>query len=152
MIIEVKEIIEIDSIATIREKFQRIENFTESELEDTIISEPNEIISRVAKKAARVDDRYFVLLKTNENLLALHLGLNYFLIITEDKKKRVEVCLGKEQAESKYINYVKRVAITWDISKKYFESEPEKITFEFCQRIAPKLAEHGFEIELVYTK
>lgn len=152
MILEVKEIIAIDSVAIIREKFPNMERFSESELEETILSEPEVIISTVAKKAARIDPRYFVLLKTNESLLALHISLHYFLIITEDANKRIEVCLGKQNAEDRYIDYVAKAAIGRDVSKKYFENKDNVITYEYCQRIAPKLIEHGFEIELVYTK
>lgn len=153
MIIEVKDNFYISSIETIKEKFSSIEPFAEHELEDAIVSqEPQDIINTVAKKAARVDKRYFVLLKTNESLLALHLGLNYFLLITEDKKKRIEVCLGRENAEARYVDYVTKVAITWDVSKKHFLDENAIIDYEYCQRVAVKLKDHGFEIEIIHTK
>lgn len=152
MIVEVKEIINIDSISTIRERFSEIENFTEKELEETIISEPQTIIDTVAKKAAKIDHRYFVLLKTEERLLAIHLGLKYFIVIEEHGIKRIEVCLGKQNAEERYMDYVVQVATQKNVSKKYFENENTKITFDICKRVAEKLDQFGFKIELIINK
>lgn len=152
MILEIKEIININSVKDVLDNFKEMEKFTDAELEEIILSEPEKIIPSITKKAARLDQRYFILLKTNESLLAMHVSLNYFLLIKEDGKQRIEVCLGKQNAQEKFVNYVQQFAKLNNISKSIFNNKEEDINFELCERVAKDLIQHGFEIQIIHSK